>query len=487
MTTAVARRDEQSGNGRISRPNYGSDILERRLPYDLDAEQGLLGSVLLLPDCLDDVCPILAPCDFFDEANRRLYEELQAMHNEGRGIDVTTLIDRLKRASAFEVIGGGAYLHKIGGCVPNPAHARYYAQIVADHARRRELITASTEMMRSAYEDCCEMEELVANAEERIMAIRDRRSTDEPDTMSEVTHRCLDELDRRLRGEACDGIMPTGFTDLDGTLAGGLRPGQLIILAARTGVGKSVFASDIARHIAGELGRLVLFVSLEMSTEELGFRMMSAQSGVNNHRIRTATISQADRIRLVETAASMAQWPLHIEDDAGLKPLAIAAMARRLTRRQRTGLGLLVIDYIQIVDNEKSDSRDSREREVAKNARFFKRLSKEFNCPVLCLAQVNRKPEDRNDHVPRLSDLRESGALEQDADVVLFIHREEYFRQGESAREVEGQAEIYIAKQRNGPTGKVELRWDKAAMRFQNLAPLRLQEFEDYTERSGLF
>lgn len=457
-----------------------SDILDRKLPYDLDAEQGLLGSVLLLPDCLDDVCQVLSPCDFFDESNRRLYEELLAMHGEGRGIDTTTLCDRLKRAGVFETVGGSAYLYKLGQCVPNPAHARYYAQIVADHARRRELIQASTETLRAAYEDAVEMDQLVSEAEERIMAVRDRRNSGEPDTMSEVAHRCLDELDRRLRGEACEGIVSTGFTDLDAILAGGFRPAQLIVVAARTGLGKSVFALDVSRHVAGDLGRLVLFISLEMSTEELGFRILSAQSGVNSHRIRTATISKSDQQRLIEVAAGVSSWPMHIEDDSGMKPLAIAAAARRLVRRQKASLALLVIDYLQIVDTEKADSRDNRERDVAKNARFFKRLSKELNCPVLCLAQVNRKPEDRNDHVPRLSDLRESGAIEQDADVVLFIHREECYLQGESAREVEGQAEIHVSKQRNGPNGKVDLRWDKSCMRFQNLAPERLQEFDDY-------
>lgn len=456
-----------------------SDILDRRLPYSLEAEQAVVGSCLLSPDAIDDVSLILEGRDFFDEANRLLWEHMHAMHQDGRAIDTALLCDRLKKANVWETVGGTAYLYRVGQSVPNAANARYYAQIVADHGKRRALISASTDTLCDSYEERSDVDDLVTAAEERIFAIRERRSTSETLEIRQVVDKCLDELDKRLSGEQSTTIVPTGFSALDATLAGGFRPQQLIVVAARPGMGKSAFATDVCRHVCSS-ERLALFISLEMSARELGDRVLIAESGVDGHRMRNATLSADDRRRVVEACGTVSQWSLHIQDDPGMRAAAIASVSRRLARRAKKPLSLLVVDYLQQMDSDDGEKRDGRERAVAANSRALKRLSKELDCPVLCVAQLNRKVEDRAGNVPKLSDLRESGAIEQDADVVLFVHREEYFLTGEAAEQAAGKAEIIVAKQRNGPTGTIDLRWDKRSMRFQNVAPDRLQEFDDY-------
>lgn len=446
-----------------------NDLLDRKLPYDLDAEMAVLGSCLLAPDAIDDVALALDARDFFDEGNRVLYENMHAMYQDGKPVDVTLLCDRMKRAGVWEVVGGASYVAKVGQAVANAAYARHYAAIVADHAKRRAMIQAATSILRDAYEDG-DIDAIVSNAEEMIFAVREHRSANETVEIRTIIDRRIDELDKRLRGDETDSVVPTGFSQLDATLAGGFRPGQLIVVAARPSMGKSALTTDVCRHVA-ESGRLVLFVSLEMSSDELGDRVLVSESAVDGHRMRTATLSAENRSDVLRAAARVSAWKMHVQDDANLRPSAIASFSRRLARRAKMTLGLLAVDYLQIMEAGDDRSRDGREREVASNARALKRLAKELGCPVLCVAQLNRKVEDRADHRPKLSDLRESGAIEQDADVVLFVHREEYFLTGEAAEQAEGKAEIIVAKQRNGPApATVELRWDKRSMRFQNLA-----------------
>lgn len=456
-------------------------ILDRRLPYDLDAEQALLGSMLIGPDCCDDVVLRLRAEDFFDTANQTLYGQIVEMVQEGRALDVTLLVARLKQKNVFEIIGGSAYLYKISQAVPNAAHAVYYADLVADHARMRALIVAGTEIVRDGFDGILDAEQATTQAEQRIFALRDHQTASEPVHIREILHRCMDELDRRQNGEQIGRVVPTGFSPLDATLAGGLRAGHLVIMAGRPSMGKTACATDIARHAAGSCGELVLFVSLEMSAQELGDRILIAQSGVDGHRVRSGTLSNADKLKMIEAAGELASWNLHIEDNATLQVHQISSVARRLARKQKQPIGLVVVDYLQLIE-ENRGGRDSREQEVSRNSRAFKRLAKELNCPVVCVAQLNRKTDDAGNHRPKLSHLRESGAIEQDADVVMFVHREGYYLHGDEAREAEGKAEIIVAKNRNGPQADVEVRWDKRGMRFQDLAPERFSEFDDYND-----
>jgi len=452
------------------------EVLDRRLPYDLDAEQGVLGSILLMPEACDEVSLILRPDDFFDEANRCLFTHMREMHDAGGKIDVTLLVDRLKTAGHYETIGGGAYLYKISQAVPNAAHARYYAGIVREKSTLRALITASTEILRQAYEEQHDSRQLVSDAEQQIFAILDHRSSSSVSSIRDILHVAMDRLDARMRGEQTQDAVDTGFTELD-SLMGGLHNSELVILAARPSMGKTAFAMNIAEYVAVELRRPTLFVSLEMSSVELADRLLCSAAQVDGHRLRNGTLANTDKLRLVEKAGEISLAPLFVDDSPSRTVSEIAAAARRIKRREG-GLALIAIDYLQLIEPDNPD--DSRQEQVARIARRLKGLAREMKVPVLCLAQLNRQAEDTRDHRPRLSHLRESGAIEQDADVVMFVHREEYYLRGEEQKEHEGTAEIIISKQRNGPVGEVELRWEKKFTRFQNLAPERLQEFDNY-------
>lgn len=465
----------------MAKSNVATEILDRKQPFDLDAEMGVLGSVLLMPDACDEVALIVRSDDFYDDANRRLFQQMQEMHDAGGKIDVTLLVDKLKRAGDFEAVGGAAYLYKVSQSVPNAAHARYYARIVREKSTLRSLINVSTEILRDAYDDQQEPKHLLSEAEQKIFSILDKQGSANIASIRDVLHEAMDRIDARMRGEHTMGGVETGFVDLD-TLTGGLHNSELVILAARPSMGKTAFAMNIAEHVAFHLHVPVLFVSLEMSSIELADRMLCSVAKVNGHKLRNGTISQADRLRLVEKAAEISQAPLFVDDSPARTVSEIAAAARRIKRREGGRLGLIVIDYLQLI--EPDNQQDSRQEQVARIARRLKGLAREADVPVLCLAQLNRQAEDSKDHRPRLSHLRESGAIEQDADVVMFVHREEYYLRGTDKDQYAGMAEIIVSKQRNGPVGDVELRWEKEFTRFQNLAPDRLQEFDEYNQEA---
>jgi replicative DNA helicase len=454
-----------------------SEILKRQPPFDLDAEMGVLGSVLIFPEVCDDLASILRADDFYDDANRKLYTQLREMYDTGMKIDVTLLVDRLKRANEFDAIGGAAYLGQLSVAVPNAAHAVYYANIVAEKATYRKLIDSCTEILRDAYDQSHEARELVAQAEQKVFAIMDGRSSKTVSSIEEVLHEAMDRIDARLKGEHTSGGVDTHFRDFD-TMTGGLHNGELVILAARPSMGKTALAMNVAEGVAMK-GRVpVLFVSLEMSAIELADRMLCSLARVNGHKLRNGTISQDDRMRLLEKANEVSLAPFFVDDSPSRTVSEIAAAARRIRRRQN-GLGLIVIDYLQLI--EPDNPKDPRQEQVAKIARRLKGLAREQKVPVLCLAQLNRQAEEGRDHKPRLSHLRESGAIEQDADVVMFVHREEYYHRGEAREQYAGQAEIIIAKQRNGPVGEVELMWQADFTRFVDKAPERHSEFESYS------
>jgi len=458
-----------------------SEMLDRQPPFDLDAEVGVLGSILLMPDVCDDVAMVLRAEDFYDDANRRLFQQMQEMHDAGRKIDVTLLVDRLKTAGDFEAVGGAAYLYKVSQSVPNAAHARYYARIVREKATLRSLIDAGTEILRGAYEAGNEPKELLSDAEQKIFSILDSRGSSTVSDIREILHAAMDRIDSRMKGDHMPGGVETGFTDFD-DLTGGLHDSELVVLAARPSMGKTALAMNIAEYVAVELNQPVLFVSLEMSAIELADRMLCSVARVNGHRLRNGTISHTDRQRLVEKAGELSRAPLFVDDSPSRTVSEIAATARRIHRREGN-LGLVVIDYLQLIEPDNvggSRQQPSRQEQVARMTRRLKGMAREASVPVLCVAQLNRQAEDSKIPRPRLSHLRESGAIEQDADVVMFVHREEYYHHGDDKDQYAGEAEIIIAKQRNGPIGTIEVRWEKEFTRFQNLAPERLQEFDDY-------
>lgn len=470
----MANQNGYNGNGR--QRNTNASVIDRQLPADLEAERAVLGSILLLPEVFDEVALVIRPLDFYDDANRRIYEHLVAMHDDGQRIDPMLLVDRLRKADIYEAVGGAAYLAEVGKQVPTAAHAEYYARIVADKSVLRSLIHASTDILHEAYDPSVETRQQLAKAEEKVFAILEDRGAGQVTAISDVLQESLDRLDARMDHDHAFGGVETGFDDFD-QLTGGLQNSELVILAARPSMGKTALAMNMTEHAVMQGNIPTLFVSLEMAALELGDRLLCGIAEVNGNRLRNGTISTDERRQLVEAAAKVSQAPLFIDDSPSRTMTEISANARRLKRRH--GLGLIVIDYLQLI--EPDNARDPRQEQVSKIARRLKGLARELDVPVLCLAQLNRQVESTRDNKPQLSHLRESGAIEQDADVVMFVHRDEYYQTNEEDREaVRGEADLLIRKQRSGPTGDVKLTWVHEFTRFRNFSHKAYAEFQDF-------
>ncbi len=460
-------------------PRLSSEILDRLPPQNLEAEKGVLGSLLLDTQMCDEIALMLRQEDFYADANQRLYRNLMAMHDEGKRIDITLLVERLKQEGEYEAIGGAAYLAEVAQSVPYAANATYYAEIVRNKSTVRELIHATTEILRDAWDPTYDPRELVSHAEEKIFAVHDQRSADRVTHVEHLLIEAFDRIDARLAKGTGDAT-PTHFQDLD-RLTGGLHPGEFIVLAARPSMGKTALATNIAENVAILSKVPVLYVSLEMARLELAQRLLSSQGSIDGSKFRSGFISADEREQLMEASGRLSQSPLFIDDTPSRTITEIAACARRLKRKEN--LGLIVIDYLQLVQPD--DPRDPRQEQVAKMARRLKGLARELNIPIICLAQLNRQVEasGKEEHRPRLSHLRESGAIEQDADVVMFVHREEYYHTKEKAEElgIGGQGLLILAKQRNGPTGDIKLQWSDKYTRFRDYSEKPYEEFSGYS------
>ncbi len=462
-------------------PAFGS--IERMPPCNLEAERGVIGAILLDPRLCDEVSPIVRPDDFYYDPNRRIYRRLLDMNSESQGIDLTLLVEGLRQSGELEEVGGEAYLGELMTSVQVTAHAAYYANIVQQNAIRRQLIETCENVLNDAYAPEIKPNELVSRAEERIFSIHDKRGTGNLERMDSLMTSVFHLIDKRASGEV-DGV-PTGFMDLDAML-GGLHGSELVILAARPSMGKTALATNIADYVAVEHHEPVLFFSLEMAKTELALRMLCARGRISGEHLRGA-LSQKDQRNFNMAASALSEAPLYIDDTSSRTVTEIGAVARRLKRQE--GLGLIVIDYLGLI--EPDSPSDPRQEQVAKIARRLKGLARELNVPVLCLAQLNRQTEMSKDNRPRLSHLRESGAIEQDADVVMFVHREEYYHTKEEAEEknLRGLAEVIVAKQRNGPVGDVKLAWISKYTLFSNLSfenePDEYEEFSGFDEFSG--
>ncbi|MDR1957997.1 MAG: replicative DNA helicase [Planctomycetaceae bacterium] len=456
------------------------NMFDRLPPNNLEAERGVIGAILLDPHVSDDVSTIVRPSDFYSEANRKIYGHLLEMHSSGGGIDLTLLVEHLKSAGEFENVGGEAYIGELMSAVYVTAHTEHYAKIVRDKAILRELIHTTASILHDAYEPEYTPRELVSRAEERIFAINNARASNQVYAIHDVLMETFRLIDARMEHGGADGVS-TGFTDLD-DMTGGFHPSELLILAARPSMGKTAFATNIADHVAVDLKVPTVIFSLEMGRIELAQRMLCCRGRIDAHKLRGNYLSAAERQALTRASSEMDNSPLAINDSPSLTVTEISAIARRMKRQQ--GLGLIVIDYLGLI--EPDNSYDPRQEQVAKIARRLKGLARELEVPVLCLAQLNRMAETMKDNRPRLSHLRESGAIEQDADVVMFVHREEYYHKKEEAEEmgIVGQAEIMIAKQRNGPVGDIKLQWQGEYTLFNNLAK-DTDGYDEFTSFSG--
>ena len=438
-------------------------VTDRLPPHNRDAERSLLGSMLRDNNIIAEAVNLVRAENFYVYGHQKIYEAITKLNDDdGKPADIVTVAEYLMQAKLIDEVGGMAYLVELNDAAPSAAHYRQYADIVRQKAIVRNLIHACTEMQSEAYDQTQPPNELLDSAERRILEIAEMGITGDTISLHDALQEAYHRLDaRKKRGEHEFSGIPTGYIDLD-NLTAGFQNSELIVLAARPSVGKTAFALNIARHVAVEENLPVLFVSLEQARVELAERLLCCQARVDSHKLRRGHLSQEDSDRIFEAGDVLSRAKLFIDDTPGQNMLRINANARRLKKRH--DIRLVVIDYLQLIDPD--DRRDSRQEQVAGISRRLKFLARELKIPVMALAQVNRSSEDRTDHRPRLSDLRESGAIEQDADTVMMLHRPDYHEPGQN----EGMVEVIIAKQRNGPTGDVSLMYVKQFMRFENFA-----------------
>jgi replicative DNA helicase len=440
-----------------------AEALDRLPPHNRDAERSVLGSMLRDNHVISDVVNVVRAEHFYTDAHQKIFQAIVTLYiDRGQPVDLVTLANYLQEQKQIEDVGRHAYLAELWDAAPTAGNAEYYARIVRDKGMVRALIHASNEILRDGYDQAQPAEELLATAEHKIFEIANKGVAGQTFTLHDVLAEAYDRIDNRLqKGHQTVSGLATGYVDLDEKTAG-LHNSELVILAARPSVGKTGFALNIARHIVVEEGQPVFFVSLEMSRVELAERLLCSQARVDSHRLRKGTLGSEDMDKLIAAGGVLRKAKLFIDDSPAQGMLRIAANARRLLLREK--IKLVIIDYLQLIEPE--NRRDPRQEQVAQCSRRLKFLAKELNVPVIALAQVNRASEDRQDHRPRLADLRESGSIEQDADTVLMLHRPEMYEPGQH----EGAVELIIAKQRNGPTGEITLTFRKEFMRFENYA-----------------
>ena len=439
------------------------DGADRLPPHNREAERSILGSMLRDNRVIPEIVTRLRAEDFYVFGHQKIFEGLAALMEQGKAADYITLGDWLKEKQYLEDAGGHSYLVDLWDAAPGSAgNAKHYADIVRQKAIVRNLIHACNDLSQQAFEQALPANELLDSAERRIFEIAEMGITGDTKTLHDAIQEAYVRLDqRKQRGDVEYSGVPTGYVDLD-SLTAGLQNSELIIVAARPSVGKTSFALNFVRHIIVEERLPVLFVSLEQARVELAERLLCCQARVDSHRLRKGHLNAEEIEKLFQAGDVLSQAQLFIDDTPGQNMLHIAANARRI--KMRHDLRMIVIDYLQLIDPD--SKRDSRQEQVAGISRRLKFLARELNIPVVALAQVNRSSEDRTDHRPRLSDLRESGSIEQDADTVMLLHRPDYHEAGLQ----EGIIEVIVGKQRNGPTGDVTLMFVKQYMRFENFA-----------------
>ena len=438
---------------------------DRIPPQDLDAEMALLGSMMMNRDAIGEVVPIIGRQDaswFYLPAHRRLFEVLVDMYDDpSKAIDLIVVSDELRRRNLLEEVGDESYMIQLAESFADWANAEYYARIVRDKGMLRDLIQCVGEIASDAYSAIDDARDILDRSEQRMFTVTERRISGKATALSESLKRLTKQIELK-DGGICTGL-PTGFPVLD-QLTSGFQAGDLIVLAGRPSMGKTALGLAMAVHAAHEERRPVAFFSMEMSNDQVAQRVLCARAGIDSNLVRRRMVNDAQMHTLLQTCSEFEETPFYVDDTPGMTVMEVRSKARRLV--QRHGIEALFIDYLQLMYTPKSESRQA---EIAAISRGLKSLGRELGIPIIAMAQLNRMAEGRQDKRPIMSDLRESGAIEQDADVVLLIHREEYYRRDDES--VRGKADLIIAKQRNGPTDTIELSFDSRITRF---APLSL-------------
>lgn len=433
-------------------------------PQDVDAERSVLGAMMLDEQAVSEVMAVLHTEDFYRSQHARIFESMCVLYERSEPLDEVTVAAQLKMAGHLESVGGSQYLASLSEVVPTAANVVYHCRIVRAHALTRRLIQAATGIAGSAYEGVSDIETLLDQAETKIFEITSSRDQRAFTPIKEIVKDSFKYIEKLYeRKESVTGV-PTGFTDLD-NITSGFQPGDLIIIAGRPSMGKTAFALGIAQNAALNKKTNVAVFSLEMGKEQLVMRMLCSEARIDSQRLRGGMLKEGDWHKLAVAAGLLTEAPISIDDTGSISVMEMRAKARRLQAEK--GLDLIIVDYLQLMRG-RSGGAEGREREISEISRGLKALAKELHVPVVALSQLNRSLEQRQDKRPMLSDLRESGAIEQDADVIGFVYRDDYYN---ADSEHKGLAEVIIGKQRNGPTDTVTLRFFREYTRFENYAP----------------
>jgi len=437
----------------------------KNVPANIEAEQALIGSILIEPERLDNIVSLVSSTDFYDQKNRYIFSAIEELHDEGQPIDIISVCDRLKVMGLLEKVGGELYVAQLADNVPTAAHAEMYAQIIRDKAILRELIAAGSMIVEKAYNDSLDVDEILDEAERVVFRIAESKATktyiDIKSALTEVFEHLEDLRAKHLKGLTglVTGI-PTGFKKLD-EMTSGFHKSDLIIIAARPSVGKTAFALNLARNMAMVGESSIGMFSLEMSKEQLIQRLLCMESLVDLQKVRRGWLSDEEWKRLVQGASRLMKANIIVDDESNLEPRVLRAKARRM--KKEYNIDAIFIDYLQLMDIGEG-RRDSRQQEISEISRSLKLLARELDVSIIALSQLSRAVEQREDKRPRLSDLRESGAIEQDADVVIFLYRDEYYKKQHV--ELPHETEIIIGKQRNGPIGTITLMFNPSFTNF---------------------
>ncbi|CCK80447.1 MULTISPECIES: replicative DNA helicase [Desulfobacula] len=448
-------------------------LLSRTPPHDLDAEESILSAIFINNNSLHDIIDILSPEDFYKGAHKKIFKVIIELALREEPADLVTVANRLKEKDELESIGGAAYLAAISDAAPIAVNAVHYAKIIHGKASLRQMITAASDIIERCLKDKGDVEEIIDFAESSIFNIAEKKSKSSFQSLGELISLNIDKLEEQQGKDGGLSGLSTGYTKLN-NITSGLQKSDLIILAARPSMGKTAFALNMARNVAVEERKPVAVFSLEMSNEQLSMRLLTSEARIDSNRLRTGFINQEDWQNATDAAGVLNDLPIFIDDTPNITAMEIRAKARKLYQKHNE-IGLIIIDYLQLM--RPPFKTDRRDLEIAEISRSLKALAKELEVPIIALSQLNRMLEQRADKRPMLSDLRESGALEQDADIVAFIYRDEVYNK-EADNPKKGTAEIIVAKNRNGATGTAFMHFMGQYTRFEELAPDSYQEFQ---------
>ena len=435
-------------------------------PQNIEAEQSVLGSMLLSRDAIIDVSEIIKADDFYKESHKKLFDVMMEMFEKDIPVDLVTVVDELRKRNMLEAIGGIDYIASLSSNVITTANVSYYAKLIKEKATLRRLIEASSEIMELSYEGD-DVETVLDIAEQKIFDIAQGRNTTNFSPIKDVLMNTFYKIEELYKNKGQLTGIPSGFPDLDLKTAG-FQPSDFILVAARPSMGKTSFALNIAQNAALLTGLPVAIFSLEMSKEQLVNRLICSTANIDSQKLRTGNLDEDDWMKLAAAMTPLSKAPIYIDDTPGIGVMDIRAKCRRL--KLEKGLGLVMIDYLQLMQGR--GKAENRQQEISEISRSLKSLARELNVPVITLSQLSRAPESRSDHRPILSDLRESGAIEQDADIVMFLYRDDYYHKDSEKKNI---AEVIIAKHRNGPTGTVELLWLAQYTKFVSLDKYRTE------------